>query len=62
MADAPDCTTALHHFLDALDEWGCDDNEERASAIIEFLDGGCDLSQYEAGRPILTVVRGGRDG
>jgi hypothetical protein len=33
-------------FLDALDEWGCDDNEERAKAIIEFQKSGYDLSAY----------------
>lgn len=50
---------ALSIFLDALDEWGCEDNDERAAAIIEFLDGGCDLSAYKD-QPCLTVIDGGR--
>lgn len=53
-------TESLSLFLDALDEWECEDNDERASEIIAFLDGGCDLSAYED-RPRLTVINGGRD-
>lgn len=49
---------ALTVFLGALDEWGCDDNEERARLIIRFLDGGCDLSEYED-RPTFRLVNGG---
>lgn len=52
-------TESLSHFLDALDEWGCEDNDQRAAEIIAFLDGGCDLSAYES-RPRLTVIQGGR--
>ena len=37
----------LSLFLDALDEWGCDDNEERAKAILEFQKSGYDLSLYK---------------
>jgi hypothetical protein len=36
----------LAHFLDALDEWGCDDNLERAKAILEFQRCGYDLEEY----------------
>lgn len=53
-------TEALSHFLDALDGWGCEDNDLRAKEIIEFLDGGCDLSEYEENRPELRVIQGGR--
>lgn len=49
----PDCSLPtdahdrMHSFLDALDEWGTKkDNELRAVAIIEFVKGGLDLSQY----------------
>lgn len=51
---------ALSLFLDALDEWGCEDNDERAAEIIAFLDGGCDLSAYKDG-PRLTVIKGGKE-
>lgn len=39
----------LAAFLDALDEWGCDDNLERAKHILEFQRQGYDLSEYEDG-------------
>lgn len=39
----------LAHFLDALDEWGCEDNLERAKQILEFQRHGYDLSEYEDG-------------
>lgn len=39
----------LASFLDALDEWGCEDNLERAKQIIEFQRTGYDLSEYEDG-------------
>jgi hypothetical protein len=39
----------LADFLDALEEWGCDDNLERAKAILEFQRHGYDLSEYEDG-------------
>lgn len=39
----------LSDFLDALDEWGCDDNLERAKQILEFQRQGYDLSEYEDG-------------
>lgn len=42
----------LSVFLDALDEWGCDDNLERANSIADFIAGGFDLTAYEAERPI----------
>ena len=42
-------TIALSDFLDALDEWGCEDSLERAEAIIAFIDSGYDLSEYEKG-------------
>lgn len=50
---------ALAHFLDALDEWGCEDNEKRAAEIVRFIDGGYDLSEYEDGTH-LRVIEGGR--
>lgn len=37
----------LADFLDALDEWGCNDNLERAKQILEFQRHGYDLSEYE---------------
>jgi hypothetical protein len=49
----------LSLFLDALDEWGCEDNDERADEIITFFDGGCDLSAYKD-RPHLKVINGGK--
>lgn len=36
----------LADFLDALDEWDCDDNTERAKAILDFQRCGYDLSEY----------------
>jgi hypothetical protein len=33
-------------FLEALDEWDCDDNLERAKAILDFQRCGYDLSEY----------------
>jgi len=39
----------LAAFLDALDEWGCDDNLDRATQILEFQRHGYDLSEYEDG-------------
>lgn len=42
-----DAHDRMHSFLDALDEWGTKkDNELRAVAIIEFVKGGLDLSEY----------------
>lgn len=55
-----DQISKLSDFLDALDEWGCEDNDERAEAIAEFAVGGFDLSAYEEGRPELRVIQGGR--
>lgn len=49
---------ALAHFLDALDAWGCEDNEKRAIEIVQFIDGGYDLSEYED-RTHLRVIEGG---
>ncbi|UXT47808.1 hypothetical protein FY136_00580 [Agrobacterium tumefaciens] len=36
----------LSLFLDALDEWGCEDNLERAKEILDFQRCGYDLSEY----------------
>jgi hypothetical protein len=47
----------LDAFLGALDEWGCAD-EDRAEAIIDFIDGGYNLSEYED-RAKLRVITGG---
>lgn len=41
----------LSDFLDALDEWGCDDNDERAEQIIEFQRTGYDLDAYRVEHP-----------
>lgn len=49
----------LARFLDALDEWGCDENEKRAAEIVQFIDSGYDLSEYED-RTHLRVIDGGR--
>jgi len=48
----------LSHFLDALDEWGCDANSEKAQHIADFIAGGFDLSEYEE-MPRLSVIDGG---
>lgn len=42
-----ECTERLSMFLDALDEWGCSSNDERAKEIMKFLSSGADLSNYE---------------
>lgn len=68
MADQPEFKAdreALAHFLDALDEWGCVDNTERAEAIASFIDGGYDLSAYEERSayqdgPVLRLIDGGK--
>lgn len=36
----------LANFLDALDEWGCEDNLERAKQILDFQRSGYDMSEY----------------
>ncbi|MNW15397.1 hypothetical protein D3C71_2138870 [compost metagenome] len=41
----------LSDFLDALDEWGCEDNTERAEQIIEFQRTGYDLDAYIVEHP-----------
>lgn len=46
LAHEYDARLQLSLFLDALDEWGCDDKEERAKAILDFQNSGCDLSAY----------------
>lgn len=48
---------ALSLFLEALDEWGCEDNDERARIILDFP--AEDLSAYED-RVRLAVIDGGR--
>lgn len=40
----------LAAFLEALDEWGCDDHGERAKQILDFQRGGDDLSAYKEAR------------
>lgn len=47
----PEQISLLADFLDALDEWGCDDNLERANSIADFIADGFDLTAYEEGRP-----------
>lgn len=51
----PEQIEKLSLFLDALDEWGCEDNDERAKGIADFIASGFDLSEYED-RPRLTLV------
>ena len=41
----------LSDFLEALDEWGCDDNAERAREILEFQRTGYDLDAYLVEHP-----------
>lgn len=41
----------LSDFLDALDEWGCEDNAERAQQIIDFQRTGYDLDAYHIEHP-----------
>lgn len=40
----------LSVFLEALPEWGCISNDERAVEILKFQQSGYDLSAYEEGR------------
>ncbi|MCO5734091.1 hypothetical protein [Rhizobium sp. SSA_523] len=40
----------LSVFLEALSEWGCISNDERAVEILKFQQSGYDLSAYEEGR------------
>ena len=56
----PDQVAAISTFLDALDEWGCEDNDERAEQIAAFIAGGFDLSEYLE-RPPLRVIPGGKE-
>jgi len=42
----------LWGFLDALDEWGCDDNLERAKQILDFQRNGYDLEEYLLEQPV----------
>lgn len=46
-----DFKALLSSFLDALDEWGVEDNQERAKAILEFQRHGYDLSEYMETQP-----------
>lgn len=48
----------LADFLEALDEWGCDDNLMRASQIADFIAGGFDLTAYEEERPLWATQEG----
>ena len=45
-------TQKLAVFLAALDEWGCEDNAERAAAILDFQRCGYDLSEYLETQPL----------
>lgn len=48
MTDTPEIDVdALAAFLEALDEWGCTDNEQRAKEVADFIRGGCNMSAYE---------------
>jgi len=42
-----DAAEKLSDFLNALDEWGAEDNLERAKAILDFQRDGYDISEYE---------------
>ena len=46
-----DFAEALEAFLDALDEWDCTDNAERAKEILDFQRCGYDLSEYLEQQP-----------
>lgn len=37
----------LHHFVVALDEWGCDDPYDRAAEVRRFLTSKIGLDQYK---------------
>lgn len=54
----PEQIELLSHFLEALDEWGCDDNMDRANHIADFIAGGFDLTAYEEGRPDILHAPG----
>lgn len=41
-----DRATELPIFLDALEEWGCDDTTEQAKAILQFLSIAVGVSQW----------------
>ena len=41
-----DFVTALAAFLEALDEWGYDNNHSRAYEILKFQRMGYDLTEY----------------
>lgn len=49
-AEPPNATDKLSAFLDALEEWGCEDNEKRAEEILAFQRGGYDLTAYAEDR------------
>lgn len=36
----------IEDFIDALNEWGCDDEEDRQQQIAEFLQSPIGLTQY----------------
>ncbi len=52
---------ALAIFLDALDQWECEDNAERARSILDFIRSGYDLSEWDESRPRFTIINGGRE-
>lgn len=47
---------AIASFLDALEEWGCEDNGERATTILSFIADGCNLSAYEESQPTSPLT------
>lgn len=53
---SPEQIELLSDFLDALDEWGCEDNTARAEHIAAFIADGFDLSAYED-KPHLQIVK-----
>ena len=57
----PEQIEMLADFMDAMDEWGCDDNQSRAQSIADFIASGFDLTEYENGRTALRVIQGGKE-
>ena len=46
-----DFAEALTSFLDALDDWGVKENDQRAKAILDFQRTGYDLAEYLEQQP-----------
>ena len=53
---ATDFKDSLTAFLDALDEWGVTENDERAKAILDFQRCGYDLAEYLEQQPERSLA------